>query len=269
MGILSGKFTKLSLAVAGLALSASASLGADLIEPPVYSPPEVVPPAVGGWYLRGDIGMSNQQLHGGLYNVLYDSTDIVDHVIPGHFDSAPTFQVGIGYQVSDWLRTDFTAQYRGKASFNALDRYETTDDSDPLTFDGTDEYTAKKSEWLFMANAYWDMGTWSGITPYVGAGIGASRVTISDFQDVNTPTAGVAYGGTHSEWNLAWALHAGMGIQVNDRVTLDLGYSYLHLGDGASGDLIPYAGANTINNPMEFNSLTSHDFKFGLRYALN
>lgn len=263
-----GNLGKFSLAVAGLCLSASAALAADIIEPP-YSPPEVIPPAIGGWYLRGDIGMSNQKLHGDMYNVLYDSTDIVEHINPGSFDSAPTFQIGVGYQFSDWLRADVTAQYRGAASFSGLDRYETTDDSNPLTFDGTDEYTAKKTELLFMANAYWDMGTWSGITPYVGAGIGAAKVTISDFMDVNTPTAGVAYGGTHSEWNLAWALHAGLGFQISDRLTMDLGYSYLHLGDGRSGDLVPFAGANTIDNPMILNDIVSHDFKFGLRYAFN
>ncbi len=272
MGILSGKFRKLSLAVAGLILSGSAALGADIIEPPVYAPPEVVPPMVGGWYLRGDIGMSNQKLHGGLDNALFDTTDNFQFLDSGTFSSAPTFQVGIGYQFNDWLRTDVTAQYRGKASFAGLDRYSCpgTDgvcDDDPDTWDGTNDYTGKKSEWLFMANAYVDLGTWSGITPYVGGGIGASRNTISSFRDVNVPAGGVAYGSTHSEWNFAWALHAGLGFQVTDRVTLDLGYSYLHLGDAQSGDLIAYDGTNDINNPMKFEDLTSHDFKFGMRYA--
>jgi opacity protein-like surface antigen len=260
---------RLSVAIAVLAVSAPAALAADIIEPPVYQAPEVTPQPYGGWYLRGDIGMSNQKLHGDLYNVLFDSTDNVDFLDSGSFSSAPTFQVGLGYRFNNWLRTDFTAQYRGKADFSALDRYETTDDADPSTWDGTNDYSAKKSEWLFLANAYVDLGTWQGITPYVGAGIGASRNTISSFRDVNVPNAGVAYGGTHSEWNLAWALHAGLDFEITDRLTLDLGYSYLNLGDAQSGDLIAYDGTNTVNNPMVFNDLTSHDFKFGLRYKFN
>jgi len=258
-----GSCRKLSLAVAGLAFSATAAFAADIIEPPVYEP-EVVPVAVGGWYLRGDIGMSAQQLHGGLQNASFATAGTLQFLDSGNFSAAPTFQVGVGYQFSDWLRSDFTVQYRGKADFSALDRYDTTSDG---TWDGTNDYTAKKSEWLFLANAYWDMGTWAGVTPYLGAGIGASRNTISDFRDVNVPTNGVAYGATHTEWNLAWALHAGLGFQINDRLTLDLGYSFLHLGDAQSGDLIAYDGTNTTYNPMIFDSLTSHDFKFGLRYA--
>ena len=242
------------------------AMAADIYEPTVVEAPEFVPAAVSGWYLRGDIGMSNQKLDGGLYNVLFDTTDILDFLDPGGFSSAPTFQVGVGYQFNAWLRSDVTGQYRGSADFSALDRYETTDDSDPSTFDGTNDYTAKKSEWLLLANAYVDMGTFRGVTPYVGAGIGASRNTISNFRDINVPVAGVAYGGTHSQWNLAWALHAGLGFQVNDRLTLDLSYSYLHLGDAQTSDLYAYDGTNTIYNPMVFNDISSHDFKLGLRY---
>jgi len=242
------------------------AMAADIYEPAVIEVPEYVPAAVSGWYLRGDIGMSNQRLDGGLYNVLFDSTDIVEFLDPGGFSSAPTFQVGIGYEFNHWLRADLTAQYRGAADFSALDRYETTDDADPTTFDGTNDYSAKKSELALMANAYVDMGTFRGVTPYIGAGIGASRNTISNFTDVNVPVNGVGYGGTHSEWHLAWALHAGVGYQINDRVTLDLSYSYMHLGDAQSGDLIAYDGTNAIYNPMIFNDIRSHDIKLGLRY---
>lgn len=242
------------------------AMAADIYEPAVVEAPEYVPAVVSGWYLRGDIGMSNQRLDSGLYNVLFASTDIVEFLDPGGFSAAPTFQVGVGYQFNDWLRADLTAQYRGAADFSALDRYETTDDGNPATFDGTNDYSARKSELALMANAYVDMGTYSGVTPYIGAGIGASRNTISNFTDVNVPVAGVGYGATHSQWQLAWALHAGLGYQINDRVTLDLSYSYMNLGDAQSGDLIAYDGTNAVYNPMIFNDIRSHDIKLGLRY---
>lgn len=260
-----GTLRKLALATGAMLVSANSALAADIIEP-VYEPEVAV--ALGGWYLRGDIGMSNQQLHGDLYNELMDTSDNVQFLDDGTFSSAPMARIGVGYEFNNWFRMDATVEYRGKADFSALDRYEVTDDADPTTWDGSNDYSAKKSEWLIMTNAYMDLGTWYGITPYVGGGLGASRVTISSFRDVNTPTNGVAYANDNSEWNFAWALHAGLGFDINERLTLDLGYSYTHLGDGESGDVIAFDGTNNINNPTEFNDLTSHDFRFGLIYKL-
>ena len=34
------------------------------------------------------------------------------------------------------------------------------------------------SAWLLLANAYADIGTWYGFTPYVGAGIGGAHVQL-------------------------------------------------------------------------------------------
>ena len=81
-----GKFRRVTIAAAVLAASAPAALAADIIE---YQPPEVVPVSYGGWYLRGDIGMTNQKLHGGLYNVLFDDVDNLEFLDHGTFSSAP------------------------------------------------------------------------------------------------------------------------------------------------------------------------------------
>lgn len=261
------KKTTLFATIAALGLSTSA-YSADLVKPPKVMPPP--PPAEkpkfsGGWYLRGHLGMSNQHL-GSLENVLFENAENLDFLDPGGFSSAPVVGGGIGYRFNAHLRGDITAEYRGKADFTALDRYETFDDGDPSTWDGTNEYTAQKSEWLLLANAYVDLASWHGISPYVGAGIGASRNTIHHFRDVNVPNDGVAHGATESKWNFAWALHAGLGYQITDALTLDFGYSYLDLGDAQSGDLVAYDGTNNVDNPMHFRDLTSHDIKLGFRY---
>ncbi|MCT8971747.1 outer membrane protein [Microbaculum marinisediminis] len=224
--------------------------------------PYVEPVPVGGWYLRGYIGMSNQQL-GKLDNVLF-TPGTVEFLDSGGFDAAPIYGIGVGYEFNEWFRADLTGEYRGKASFTALDRYDFNGDN---IWDGSNDYSANKYEWLLMANAYVDLGTWWGITPYVGGGIGASRNTISNFQDINTPNGGVAYAPSASKWNFAWALHAGAGWEVTQNVTVDLGYRYVDLGDGETGDIVGYNGLNTVNNPMIFDSLTSHDVHLGVRYA--
>ena len=43
-----------------------------------------------------------------------------------------------------------------------------------------DIYNGSKSEWTFLLNGYVDLGTWSHITPFIGAGVGTSRNTISN-----------------------------------------------------------------------------------------
>ena len=88
---------------------------------------------------------------------------------------------GVGYRFNNWFRVDVTGEYRGKSNFTGLDVVTGTG---PFTgFVGTDAYGATKSELLFLANAYVDLGTWWCITPFLGAGVGTSRVTIGNFTD--------------------------------------------------------------------------------------
>lgn len=246
------------LLVAGTAmLATSAAFAADLRMPP---PPPPMIQEFGGWYLRGDIGMSNQKVSS-LFNVLYNAPGITVQNINPAFDSAMTFGLGAGYQFNNWLRVDVTGEYRAGATFHGLDIV--SFNGAPI---GTDEYRAIKSEWLFLANAYADLGTWWCITPFIGAGIGATRTEISSFLDVNTVTNGVAFAPDTSKWSLAWALYAGLGYQVSRNVTVEFAYRYLDLGDAHSGDIQTFDGTNAVNNPMEFRGLTSHDFKLGVRF---
>ena len=257
----------MALAVgAGLAVASSAGAADFIPEAPVvtYEEPASAP-VYGGWYLRGHLGMSNQRL-GRMTNpdfaVLTAAHEFLDS---GDFDSGSLFGGGIGYRVNHYLRLDGIVEYRGKTRFRALDRYDS--DGDGL-WDGTNDYDAKKSEWLLMANAYADLGEFYGITPYIGAGIGVSRNTIHDFRDINVPTGGVAYGGTRSDWELAWALHAGLGVKATNRLTIDLGYSYVHLGDGRTNRVYAYDGSGSVA-PFTLKDIASHDFKLGVRYSLH
>ena len=246
----------------------AAQTGARAADLPPLAPVSVPPIeeyVESGWYLRGDIGMSNQKVKS-LFNVIYNSVSSVD-TVQKDFDSAPLFGIGIGYQFNSWLRTDITGEYRGKANFHGLDIIQ----SGGTTYTG--EYRGSKSEWLMLANIYADLGTWYSFTPFIGAGIGASYNTISNFTDtcvVAGSCTGVsaAYGDTTSKWNFAWALHAGVSYKVNSQLSLEFAYRYVSLGDALSGDLKTFDGTNPIYNPMEFRNITSHDLKFGVRWLL-
>jgi opacity protein-like surface antigen len=244
-----------------LAGVAGPALAADYIEEPI----EVVPEVVGGWYIRGYLGMSNQ-FFDGLESDLFETTGEFGWYDDGGFSSAPIVGAGVGYEFNDYLRGDLTVEWRGKSDFYALDWL---DDASGLS---TNEYTAKKSELVFMANGYYDFGDFYGITPYVGAGIGASYNTISHFRDVNIIDEGSGYADDNSEWNLAWALHAGLGFQATERMTIDFGYSFISLGDASTGTLHNDDGVNFPsgqNESIDFNDIYSHDFKLGVRYSLN
>jgi opacity protein-like surface antigen len=234
-------------------LAAGGARAADYPQP-VYVP---VIEEYSSWYLRGDIGITNQRVDD-LTNI-QDVNNSVRNIGLG-FDASPLFGIGVGYNFNDWLRFDVTGEYRSKANFHGTQVIR----SGGGTI--TDEYTASKSEWLFLLNGYVDLGTWNGFTPFVGAGVGFSRNTISSFQDVNTPRLGVAFGDDASKWNFAWALHGGLAYKVTKNFTVELAYRYVDLGDAVSGDLYTYLGGNAIVNPMEFHRLTSHDIKLGVRF---
>jgi opacity protein-like surface antigen len=253
-------FRTSKLALVACAVAATAISAADAADMPA---PVVPAEVMSGWYLRGDIGYANQQVDE-LFNALYDTAVSVDNQFKD-FTGAPFIDAGIGYRFNHWFRVDVTGEYRSRSEFNGADIY----DSGAGLF--PDTYTGQKSEWLALANAYVDLGTWHGITPFVGAGLGAVNIRISDFTDSGVGTTGdpaIAYADDHDEWNLAWAIYAGLGFDVTDALTLELAYRYLDMGDAASGDLCAYDDPTCgIDNPMEFHDVTSHDVRLGMRYA--
>jgi opacity protein-like surface antigen len=255
-------------ALAALTVStAGAAHAADYSQP--YQPPVIIqrPPPVEefaeGWYLRGDIGFSSQDVGslGGDNYAGYDSVVSVDK----SFDAAPFFGIGVGYTVNNWLRVDVTGEYRGSANFHGMD----------IGYIGgtiyPDNYSGSKSELTFLANVYVDLGTWYDITPFVGAGVGVSRNTISSFTDVSNCSGGCGNPGTNthfdtaSKWSFAWALYGGLAYKVTPDVTIELAYRYIDLGDAATGNGYSYDGVYTYA-PFEFNDLTSHDIKLGVRF---
>ena len=243
--------------MAGIAVAAIAApaRAADMSAPMIYK----AAPAVqefSGWYLRGDIGMTNQKVKS-LSSPAPGYAEFITNLQKG-FDASPLFGVGIGYQFNDWFRIDATGEYRGGATFSGLDVYP----------GASDEYSGTKSEWLFLANAYVDLGTWWCITPFVGAGIGYSQNTISNWRDVNLQTGAIGYSDKHSQWEMAWALHAGLAYKVNKNFTAEIAYRYVNLGDAGTKDMIGYDGSNATYNPIYLNGITSHDIKLGLRWAI-
>jgi opacity protein-like surface antigen len=273
-----------SLIAAGAAsLLSSAAFAADMPSimppPPAYAPPPQPCCDFGGWYLRGDIGFSNQSVKDVKLDNPANYSGLSSFRQTTNFDAAPTFQVGVGYQFNNWFRADVTGQYRGKANFKGTDNF--TFPWGGGVASGIDNYNASKSEVLILANAYADLGTWWCVTPFIGAGIGTARVSINGFTDTGAnnanftglgvpvvsgpPVASFATALSDSKWNFAWALHAGVGYKVTPNVTLELAYHYVNMGDGVTGVVSTFDGS-AAGHVFKFNDITSHDLTLGVRW---
>jgi opacity protein-like surface antigen len=244
-------FKRLSLTGFAVALS-TAAYAADLPTPVIEHIPQV--PAVGGWYLRGDIGYKFYNDPNGSFN---------DPVIGDlrfqreSMDDAWMIGVGVGYQFNDYFRSDVTIDYETSANVKGYAVCGTC--AGGFSTESTDV-----DVWTVMLNGYVDLGTWNRITPYVGAGIGASYVTTDNTYSINPGGTGrTDYDGSHSEWNFAWALMAGASYAVTDNWAIDAGYQYRDLGDAKT---VKLHDAGTGETRVEWDDLTAHEIRLGVRY---
>ena len=248
-----------------------------------------------GWYLRGDAGWARDS-QGSL------SAD-------GTFSATPSVRnltglsIGFGYQVNKWFRADVTGEWRSSVTSNRTSAgtfscpLEVRGLTNPVTGLNVGIYaiqnqcrtleSAVLKRGVFLANGYFDLGTWSGVTPFVGAGVGVAygRVTGS-FDWINTanngpysstltapggfpiiwmdefgnPAAAHQFGAqsrarslSQTRFNLAWALMAGFAVEVSPNAKVVFGYRYLNMGKW---------GNSTKAN-------TAQDFRIGFRYGID
>jgi opacity protein-like surface antigen len=273
----------LALSAVALVALSSAAFAADLLPPPPAFEPAapISSPEMGGWYIRGDVGVGvNNNMSGTSTPDPLVSTDT-----GGWFNSsvsdAALFGVGAGYQVNNWFRADLTGELRGGSSFSGLEVVNTYDGTGAKTAQYADFYRGDITTTLAMLNAYADLGTWYGVTPFVGAGVGVAFNRFHDGTDTGSnyiPAVSTSGGilPANTTANLAWALMAGADFSINRNLKLELGYRYLNYGKFQSGgalcltgtDAGSLDGAHCSGGGYKIGSTTlaSNDFRIGLRY---
>jgi opacity protein-like surface antigen len=285
-----------------LAAMAAASCGwsraADLPPAPSLPSPSPAEAQFGGWYLRGDVGVG-VNLTAPELQIAPDP--IAAGVATGFVSSAATeafnnttlspsgvIDFGAGYQFNSWFRADATLEYRAGANLQSL--YTLNDPASP-TYGGpaqyADFYRADLASLVGLINGYVNLGTWYGLSPFLGAGVGVADNRVSGFTDQGLgyadytslgPTGG--YFANGSRTSFAWALMAGVDFNVASNLKLEFGYRYLNYGSittggsnclaGESGGTFSTAScsggvANTISSR---NKLASNDFRLGLIYLI-
>ena len=207
---------------------------------PVAAPIEQTLPssAPAAWYLRGDLGyywgrMDGAQSAPGFANP--GDNGLGDGVTGG---------VGVGLKAG-WLRADLTVDYTGMKYTGSVA--------------APGDTTAKVAAVTGLFNGYLDLGTWYGLTPYVGAGAGVSDLRTYDYASTAAPP--FAGGLSHTQWKFAWALMAGVGYEVTPNLLVDLGYRYMDFGDVTT--------ASDASGAMILKNLAAHEVRVGVRWSFN
>jgi opacity protein-like surface antigen len=261
---------KFLVAAGAVTLMSSAAFAADM--PSIMPPPQMnyAPAPVqdfGGWYLRGDVGMTNSsaKLHDNLYDTLPGGSTIMQN--GEGFTGGTSWGLGAGYQFNSWFRADVTGEYRSRVAFSG---------SDFFTFPGgggvlSDNYQGGYKSWVGLVNAYADLGTWWCLTPFVGVGVGAAHIETTGLQDsgLANGVAGSYFANGASTTNFAWAVHAGVAYRVNNAFSVELAYRYLDMGTAVHGFGSSYDGSNAGPSSFQYRDLISQDVRLGVRWNLN
>ena len=221
------------------------ALAADM---PRNFPPEPVPVVErpqprffgnSGWYLRGDLGYR--------WGVLDGADSAPGFADPSENKFGNSYFGGIGGGIkTEWLRTDITVEYGSAMKYEGQ-----------IAAPG--DVTAKISSINALFNGYIDLGTWHGVTPYIGAGVGAASVRAYDYASTVAPP--FAGGLSNTKWQFAWGLMAGAGYAISRNVMVDLGYRYLNLGDVTT--------ASDAFGAMTFKNVAAHEVRLGLRWSFD
>ncbi|WP_245514847.1 outer membrane protein [Jiella endophytica] len=256
-----------SLAIVSASGGALAADLAPIYDTPIYQDvPEVQPVEIGtGWYLRGDVGYQFKSDLATDYEVTSFDGTTTTSLFRGGYDGldlgrAPEVSIGAGYKFNEFLRADATVGY-WKADVDSAD------------FPGGLSVDSEVKSFEVMANAYVDLGTYAGFTPYVGAGAGTVHV---EYQ------TGCRYAGDDcgssldtdiddlSKWRFAYSLMAGVSYDVSQNLKLDVGYRYLDVDGSDTADVAATDVANGIDYAIHGSDdgFERHTIRAGLRYSL-
>jgi opacity protein-like surface antigen len=224
------------IVMSGWALTSRAQ-AADPPFPPLSAPEQAfaVSEFISSWYVRGDLGYRFFATPGGSISNA--------NFLGSSYDDAFAFGGGIGFKAK-WFRSDVTLE-GSRAHFLAN------------TAAATPDVSARITNVTTLLNAYFDLGTWSRVTPYVGAGAGFSFLKATAV-DIASP---VTINSNPHSYDFAWAATAGLSYAVTRNFLIDTGYRYLHVGSPQSN----LANAGLI----DYGSANAHEIRMGIRFLID
>src|SRR5262249_14341199 len=209
----------------------------------------------------GDIGYK-------IYNNPSAHFDVAGYgnMIDENLTNSEVVGLGFGYTWNDWFRTDLTVDYEWPGKFHGRLHCPA-----PCTAAPDPEFSnefADISAWTTLINVYFDLPAIAqmptGLTPYVGGGIGASNLTTSKVHSINPAGAQTTWPGD-SKWNFAWSLTAGVSYAFTKNLRFDVNSRSVNLGEAVSGPTSPLFNTQRIH----YDNIDANEIRVGLRYLLN
>jgi opacity protein-like surface antigen len=266
------------------------------------------------WYVRGDLGISFDHApslsFSNLAPVTLGTVGTPYTVGTGANWTTTNFTggAGFGYRWNDWLRFDATWDYHtgpgGSRQSTVVCPYGLAPVNSPagaplgFLYDTTNTCNAsasvRQNDNTFLANAYFDLGTYYGFTPYIGGGLGMNMDTLTANANYTETANGQPYAANlaafnpyppvwvnaqgqtlapqpnitfaqqfwdrsirSATWSMAWALGAGIGYKLTPSVTIDIGYRYLNSGT-----------VNTLINPQTGSTIRQYNASQQIRVGV-
>ena len=253
------------LATAAAAVVISTAAGAADLPPPM--PPAIyTAPAedFGGWYLRGDIGFSNQRIK----NVEFVPGPTLpaltsQETLSVGADAAGIFGLGIGYQYN-WFRFDVTGEYRGNAHFRSNNRHH---------FRRRHVPRAELRQQVRVGGARQRLRGSRHLVVHHAVHRRRHRRRLQhdqQFPRYRRPNAAPTTSACDraASGTMAWALHAGLAYKVTPNFTHRAGLSLSQSRQRRDRHPDRMATGTFQGEKERINGLISHDLKLGVRWLL-
>ncbi len=235
-----------------------------------------------GWYLRGDISynISGENESGTQFIAALGNT------FEYEYNDAIGIRGGFGYQFNPNFRTDITIEQMFDSEFSGNFGVLLNGFNDPgggpvavNNIAGTETVDASYSASNLMVSAYFDLPLMGAFTPYVGAGVGVSRVNYAERRTLTcnpgptescvqpaagpagTQVTGVVLDADDTYYSISYQLAVGTAYALSENLDLDVGYTYFSSSDGAE---LNYADGTAIDR----DGFSIHRVNVGLRYEI-
>jgi opacity protein-like surface antigen len=197
----------------------------------------------GTWYLRFETGVATA----------LDPDLRAPELIEADLGSSLYFGGGVGYQLFEKLRTDFTVTYRGgfQQDFEI---------GNVATGEGDFASTAA------MLNINYEFDEWNNLIPFVGVGFGYVYNHLDEISIVSTEGRPLAFINGGGWANFGFQIGGGLTVPVHEKWLFDFGYRYFDGGKYESSDVIHLANGVNMVFAKHVGSLSAHDLTLGLRY---
>ena len=187
----------------------------------------------------------------------------------GSFGTMAGYDLGVGYRVSPALRLEGTLQHRPSTAFEGHANF--------LQTTGMQAVSANVASLAGLLAAYVDLPALGlprlgPLHPFVGGGIGLSRLTIDETRMEFPKTTTIVPG--EQRVNFAWMPTAGVAASLGGGLTLDIAWRYTAYGAVETGrGTARIVWRDGSRDPLELDlaataaALSSHGLSLSLRYA--